>query len=159
MCGVPVHRSTGERRAPRYENGWVPVRVLVVDDDKGIRETLSALLEEEGYEVSVAADGEEGLRAMLASTEPLVVLLDLLLPTLSGEDTLAAALEYFEGSERSPVSFIIITANPQSVSASAHLRMLTQRHDIPIEYKPFDTNHLLAEIERAAARSDGLIAG
>jgi DNA-binding response OmpR family regulator len=133
------------------------VRVLIVDDDKGIREILGALLEEEGYEVKIAADGEEGLRAMLASTEPLVVLLDLLLPTLSGEDTLAAALEYFEGSGRSPVSFIIITANPQSVTA--HLRMLTQRHDITIEYKPFDTNHLLAEIERAAARADGLIAG
>ncbi|HEU0026847.1 MAG TPA: response regulator [Ktedonobacterales bacterium] len=131
------------------------MRVLVVDDDKGIRETLGALLEEEGYDVSVAADGEEGLRVMLATREPMVVLLDLLLPTLSGEDALAAALEYFEGVGRSPVSFIIITANPQSVTA--HLRTLIQRHHIPVEYKPFDTDHLLAEVERASA--GGLVAG
>ena len=130
------------------------VRVLVVDDDKGIRETLGALLEEEGYDVDVAVDGEEGLRFILATTEPLVVLLDLLLPTLSGEDALAAALEYFEGVGRSPVSFIIITANPQSVTP--HLRTLIQRHHIPVEYKPFDTEHLLAEVARASTRAGGL---
>ena len=123
------------------------MRVLVVDDDPGIRESLRSLLEDEGYEVSVATDGEEGLRFLLSNTEPLAVLLDLLLPNLTGEDMLAAALEYFDGKARAPVSFIIITANPQLLTP--RLRTLMRRYNIQVENKPFETDSLLAAVERA----------
>ena len=123
------------------------MRVLVVDDDPGIRESLRSLLEDEGYEVSVAADGEEGLRFVRANTEPLAVLLDLLLPNLTGEDMLAAALEYLDGKERAPVSFIIITANPQLLTP--RLRTLMRLHNISVENKPFETDSLLASVARA----------
>ncbi len=123
------------------------MRVLVVDDDPGIRESLRSLLEDEGYEVSVAADGEEGLRFVRANAEPLAVLLDLLLPNLTGEGMLTAALEHLDGKAPAPVSFIIITANPQLLTP--HLRTLMRLHNISVEEKPFETDRLLAAVARA----------
>lgn len=128
----------------------VRVRVLVVDDDAGIRDVLRAFLEEEGYDVSVASDGEEALRAALGATEPLVVLLDLLLPALSGEDMLAATLEYQEsGHASAPIAFIIITATWQQL-LTPRLLAVTKRYHIPVEHKPFDVERLLATVANSA---------
>ncbi|HEX4428077.1 MAG TPA: response regulator transcription factor [Frankiaceae bacterium] len=59
------------------------VAVLIVEDDEGIRAALSLALEDEGYLVSTAATGEEGL-GMVAVSEPELVLLDLMLPGMDG---------------------------------------------------------------------------
>lgn len=135
------------------------MHILVVDDDTGIRESLRAFLEEEGYEVSVARDGEEALRLALATRGPLVVLLDLLLPTLSGEDMLAATLEYMQSDvTRAPISFIIVTATWHQL-LTPRLLALTQRYDIPVLHKPFNTERLLEGIARAAERAEHLVTG
>jgi len=61
--------------------------VLVVDDEEGIREVLTGILEDEGYEIRVAADGIEGLAIM--ENEPVdLVLLDVWLPHMGGVDVL-----------------------------------------------------------------------
>jgi CheY-like chemotaxis protein len=128
------------------------VRVLVVDDDDAIREVLRLLLEDEGYHVSVAADGERGLVAILDCAEPLVVLLDLLLPGLSGEETLTAALEYQRAdTQRLHVAFILITAMEVQIS-TPDLIDLTKKYDIPILAKPFELDRLLSTVARAATR-------
>jgi DNA-binding response OmpR family regulator len=57
--------------------------VLVVDDEEEIRESLRELLEDEGYQVSTAADGADALRC-LEDLLPCVVILDLMLPVLDG---------------------------------------------------------------------------
>jgi len=65
------------------------VRILVVEDEKKVARALREGLEAEGYAVSVAGDGEEGLR--LASREAFdLVLLDLALPKRDGVDLLAS---------------------------------------------------------------------
>ena len=61
------------------------VRVLVVDDEPSYREGLQVALGTEGFIVDVAADGEEAL-AMFEALEPEIVLLDVMLPRLSGID-------------------------------------------------------------------------
>ena len=61
------------------------VRVLVVDDEPSYREGLQVALGAEGFIVDVAADGEEAL-AMFEALEPEIVLLDVMLPRLSGID-------------------------------------------------------------------------
>ncbi|NBB90459.1 MAG: response regulator [Spirochaetes bacterium] len=61
--------------------------ILVVDDEEGIREVLSAILDDEGYEVRVAADGVEGL-ALMESESVDLVLLDVWLPNMGGIDVL-----------------------------------------------------------------------
>lgn len=59
-------------------------RVLVVDDDRTIRELLRYTLELEGYAVTALADGLEALDALRTLTEPCVVLLDYMMPRLDG---------------------------------------------------------------------------
>ena len=62
-------------------------RILVVDDDPGIRDALRMILEYEGYEVSMAADGRAGL-AEVESSAPDAVLLDIKMPGMDGFETL-----------------------------------------------------------------------
>jgi CheY-like chemotaxis protein len=58
-------------------------KICIVEDDDSIREIYKTALEGKGYEVTTAADGEEGLRA-LKFNRPDVVLLDLLMPKMDG---------------------------------------------------------------------------
>ena len=62
--------------------------ILVVDDEPGIRETLTGVLEDEGYEVESVASGEACLERLAARVFP-VVLLDIWLPGIDGLETLA----------------------------------------------------------------------
>ena len=59
--------------------------VLLVEDDRDIREAVASLLEAEGYTVLTAAHGKEAL-AILERGQPCVVLLDLMMPVMSGWD-------------------------------------------------------------------------
>jgi len=60
-------------------------RVLVVDDDADIRETVSLILEDEGWEVSSAADGAAALTLLRSGApRPNVILLDLMMPVMNG---------------------------------------------------------------------------
>ena len=58
--------------------------VLVVDDDEAIRETLREVLSDEGYLVEVAENGARALERMRAPLRPGLVLLDLMMPVMSG---------------------------------------------------------------------------
>lgn len=58
-------------------------RVLVVDDDKAVRESLRRSLEFNGYDVSLATDGAEAL-AVIAANTPDVVVMDVMMPRLDG---------------------------------------------------------------------------
>jgi CheY-like chemotaxis protein len=65
-------------------------KVLIVDDDEGFRETLSAVLTLEGFDVEVAANGREGLERLATSGPPNVVVLDLMMPVMSGWELIEA---------------------------------------------------------------------
>src|SRR6188472_4474024 len=69
--------------------GGVKPRVLVVDDDKAVRESMRRSLEFNGYEVSLATDGAEAL-AGIASNDPDVVIMDVMMPRLDGIETTRA---------------------------------------------------------------------
>jgi DNA-binding response OmpR family regulator len=81
-------------------------KLLVVDDDKDIVETLKNRLMREGYDVVVAFDGEEAL-AKVQQDNPDIVLLDLMMPKLNGFEVLEHIRENFKDKWR-PV--IIISA-------------------------------------------------
>ncbi len=127
-------------------------RVLVVDDDAGIRETLCVMLREDGYEVYEATNGFEALQWMYATTEPMVTLLDMWMPHMSGEDTLLTALEQVALWNR--LSFIIITANPQRISS--RVRAIIEQHAIPLLTKPFDINAVADLVELRASALERL---
>jgi CheY-like chemotaxis protein len=60
-----------------------PISVLLVDDDRDIRDVVAQILEEEGYSVAVAGDGEAALQ-LLAEVRPRLILLDLNMPVMNG---------------------------------------------------------------------------
>jgi len=67
--------------------------VLVIDDDVDIRESLRDALEDAGYEVATAANGREGLERLEHALKPCVILLDLMMPVMSGPEFLFALRE------------------------------------------------------------------
>jgi CheY-like chemotaxis protein len=67
-----------------------PKSIVLIEDDEGIRETMAALLEEEGYHVVQAANGQEGLSRIREVVDPCLVLLDLWMPVMNGWQMLAA---------------------------------------------------------------------
>jgi DNA-binding response OmpR family regulator len=66
----------------------MPKNILVVEDDKFLRELISQKLLKEGYNVSQAVDGEEGVKKV-REEKPNLVLLDLILPGIDGFEVLA----------------------------------------------------------------------
>ena len=63
--------------------------ILVVEDDPDIRETLRDVLEIEGYEVTTAEHGKDALDKLARMARPCLVLLDLMMPVMSGAEFLA----------------------------------------------------------------------
>ena len=80
--------STGAGRGRRHErrtrhDGDEP-RILIVEDDRAIREPLSVLLRGEGYRVSLAENGQEALRKLRTEPSPDIIVLDLRMPVMDG---------------------------------------------------------------------------
>ena len=116
-------------------------RVLVVDDEALIRETLEAALEDEGYVVRSAPNGEEALR-VLAVWRPDVILLDLMMPVLDGWA--------FRDAQRDRVDLaaipVIILSGARNVRASAQ-----QLNADAAIAKPFELDEVLSTVARLAA--------
>jgi two-component system, OmpR family, response regulator MprA len=60
------------------------MKILVVDDERAVRDSLRRALELEGYDVELAADGEEALERLHSNGEPDAVVLDILMPKMDG---------------------------------------------------------------------------
>jgi two-component system response regulator MprA len=63
-----------------------PMKILVVDDERAVRESLRRALELEGYEVNLAGDGSEAISQLDAGDQPDAVVLDVLMPGVDGLD-------------------------------------------------------------------------
>lgn len=128
------------------------VCVLIVDDDRDIRETLVDLLTDEGYAVAEAADGVDAMETLLSSAEPMVVLLDLIMPRLNGFDVLSLVTE--NDQLRGRHAFIVMTANKAAADSPSavdpYFATLLQRHAIPIIAKPCGVDELLLQVRQAA---------
>jgi DNA-binding response OmpR family regulator len=116
-------------------------RILVVDDDKDVRDTIREYFEFCGFEVSVAGDGD-GMRKVLASRPIEIVLMDLNLP---GEDGLALTRDLRASH---PVGVIMLTAAGQTIDRIIGLEMGADDY-VP---KPFDPRELLARVKSVMRR-------
>ncbi|MCA1841449.1 MAG: response regulator transcription factor [Actinomycetota bacterium] len=110
-------------------------KVLVVDDDPAIRRVLQTTLELDGYEVSMAADGEEAL-ATVSGSIPDLVILDVMMPRMDGFDVLA---KLRESQETAKVPVILLTARS---SAEDQWEGWQKGVDYYMT-KPFDVEELL----------------
>lgn len=70
--------------------------ILVIEDDMAVRQTICENLRESGYEITEAADGDEGLK-MLSSSEkkPMLVITDIIMPHKEGIETIIAIRKLF----------------------------------------------------------------
>jgi len=114
-------------------------RILIVDDDAEIVESMKAVLESRGYQILVARDGNQGL-VMAENEEPDLVVLDMMMPKRSG----FLVLEKIRRSRSDPLRVIMITANEGS-RHKAYAEMLGVDDYIR---KPFAMDRLLESVER-----------
>ncbi|HEX9036708.1 MAG TPA: response regulator [Ktedonobacterales bacterium] len=132
-------------------NGWntqAPA-ILIVEDDDGIRETLRALLDDAGYRVVDAlADGQRALQRLRASSERLVVLLDLLLPGVGGQQVVEAIV----ADPALATRHALVIATAQSRTMPRSLVTALAQLQAPILQKPFDIDTALKLVAEAARR-------
>jgi len=85
-------------------------QVLIVEDDPHVRTALADLLDAEGYECDLAANGADAINMLEGPHHPCVVLVDLLMPGVVGQEL----IEYLRGDARlSAIPVAILSASPQ----------------------------------------------
>jgi len=119
-----------------------PARILIIDDEAAIRESLEALLTMEGFHVTMAVDGPSGVE-QLATNEFDLLLLDLALPGESGIDLLPRILEM-----QPALPVIMITAYGTVSNVVDAIRAGAEN----FVQKPWDNEKLLADIRAAIGR-------
>ena len=121
-------------------------RILVVEDDEGIRESLRYSLEEAGYSVQEAAEGASALR-LARQLRPELILLDVMLPGLSGVEVLKALRK------GSAVPVILVTARGEELDRVIGLELGADDYVT----KPFSVRELLARVGAVLRRSRGAV--
>jgi DNA-binding response OmpR family regulator len=114
-------------------------RILLVDDDAEIVESLRLALESNGYTVLIARDGNQGL-ALSERENPDLVILDMMMPKRSG----FLVLEKMRRTRETPLRVIMITANEGS-RHKAYAEMLGVDDYIR---KPFPMDRLIESVQR-----------
>jgi DNA-binding response OmpR family regulator len=117
--------------------------VLVVDDDAPTRDLLETLLTDEGFRIDCAADAASAL-AMLAERKPDVILLDIMMPEMSGFDLMTE----IRGRENLPIIFL--SARGGETDRVLGLRMGADDYIV----KPFSGAELVARIYALVRRRD-----
>ena len=119
------------------------ISVLIIEDDPNIRELLQMYLEKDGYAVTLAADGGQGLDKF-RSIKPDLVLLDLMMPVMDGW----AVCKAIRAEGNTPV--IMLTAKGETDDKVQGLKAGADDYVT----KPFEMKELLARIEAVLRRSD-----
>lgn len=128
----------------------MPSSVLVVEDNETIREVLCFVLQDVGYTVYEAPDGKPALARLHESAAPLVVLLDLKMPGMDGQQVLEAVAAA-QDTLATRHAYILMTANATTRLPPA-LADLLSRLNVAVVSKPFDVDELLETVAQAAAR-------
>ena len=106
--------------------------VLVVDDDRDIRDVLTDALEAEGYSVVTAADGQEALDWLRSgAARPCIILLDLMMPKMDGIQFRTEALN---DANLARIPVVVLSADPSAIVAAKSLNFAgSLRKPVPLE--------------------------
>jgi len=124
-------------------------KVLVVDDEPNIVQTLKDRLEMNDYDVVTACNGDEGL-TIARQEQPDLILLDVIMPVLDGHEMLEQLRQEEWGSE---ISIIMLTARSQAQDIQRARACNIDDYII----KPFDLSELLEKIENILERRKTLV--
>ena len=131
-------------------------KILIVDDEKNIRDIIIYNLKKEGYQILQAADGEEGVRLAMEE-EPDLILLDIMMPKMDGYD----ACKKIRETKNTPI--IMLTARAEEVDKVLGLEFGADDYVT----KPFGVRELMARVKanlrkaafRAEPAADAPVAG
>lgn len=118
-------------------------RVLIADDEPNIVLSLEFLMEQQGYDVTVAEDGEQALSA-LAKERADLILLDVMLPRVSGFEV---CQKIRENPEWADVKVVMLTAKGRDQEISKGMALGANAYIT----KPFSTKDLLAQVAKLLA--------
>ena len=140
---VGFRRAEAARRLLRYGD-MGSTRILVVDDEQNARDALRTMLNEEGYQVAEASDGEEAL-ARMSEFAPVVVLADVRMPKMDGITLLRKARE--AGYD---AAFVMMTAFGSIETAVEAMRAGAESFLV----KPLDINAVLVVLQKVLEKKD-----
>jgi DNA-binding response OmpR family regulator len=119
----------------------VSKRILIIDDDLAVRDTLIAILEERGYEVITAVNGQQGL-AVFRRERPDLLVTDIVMPVKEGLQTIREIREEW------PDMKIIAISGGSRTQRHDFLEIARQLGAWDVVVKPFDPDDFLARIDR-----------
>ena len=122
------------------------ISVLIVEDDRNIQELLQLYLEKEGYAVTVASDGGQGL-AKFRAIKPDLVLLDVMMPVMDGW----AVCKAIRADSQTPI--IMLTAKGETDDKVTGLKSGADDYVT----KPFEMKELLARVEAVLRRTGTVV--
>lgn len=125
-----------------------PPLVAVIEDDGAIRETLRTLLEDAGYSVIEAKDGQAGYDLLRQNEKRLIALIDHKMPRMDGCDLLQ--LVEHDASLRARHTFIFVTASPKRAEEDCGDTL--EELEVPMVAKPFHIDEVLDAVAEAAGR-------
>lgn len=134
--------SSATRPIPASQMPTDPPRILVVEDEESLAESVRYNLEREGYGVSVASDGRQALERFRAD-EPSLVILDLMLPEISGLDLCRTMRA------ESDIPIIMVTAKDSEADKVAGLELGADDYVT----KPFSMRELVSRVRANLRRT------
>ncbi|HEV3082573.1 MAG TPA: response regulator transcription factor [Gemmataceae bacterium] len=123
------------------------MKILIIEDERALTDVLTYNLRRDGYETSVAHDGQEGLRKA-QTTLPDLIILDLMLPLLSGIDV---CRELRAGERTREIPIIILTAKAEEMDQLVGFSMGADDYVT----KPFSVKVLLQRVKALQRRREG----
>lgn len=115
--------------------------ILVAEDNEDVRETIASVLSNEGYVVKTARDGREALQALREMPAPTLVLLDLMMPVMSG-------WEFLDAQKADAVLRAHQVVTISAVRATESLEDSTPLKTAGTLSKPLELESMLAEVRK-----------
>jgi DNA-binding LytR/AlgR family response regulator len=124
-------------------------KILVIDDDKSIRESTQELLEIVGYDVKVAEDGARGIK-LANDFQPDVIVCDIAMPKLDGYSVFK---ELSKNPQTAVIPFIFLTAKTEMSDLKTGMQLGADDYIC----KPFSSNDLINSIELRLKKKDSIV--
>jgi len=119
------------------------MRLLVIEDDPAVLDALREVLEDEGHEVLVAANGREALTRLRSENRPNLILLDLMMPVMSGWEFREAQLQ---DETLAAIPTVILTADGRAAQKALELQ------SAGFLQKPIQPDRLLQKVDEICHR-------
>lgn len=116
-------------------------RIMVVDDEESLRELVTAIMEQEGYEVIRAADGNECLKK-LKTVRPDLILLDMMMPGMSGREV-CEKIRQDPKTKDLKVAFLTVAKFSEAGKGT-----LKEMKVLDYITKPFENNDLIKRVKK-----------